>query len=631
MIYPKHYHIIVIGAGHAGIEASLASARMGLSTLCLIINIDHIGEMSCNPSIGGIAKGIVVREIDALGGQMAKTIDLTGIQYRMLNLSKGPAVWAPRAQADKVEYALYMRSIMESEPNLDIMQDAAASLIVENKIIKGIETERGTRIFCDSVIITAGTFLKGLIHIGSYKQKAGRLGDASSELLSASLKTHGINLGRMKTGTPARIHGKTIDYSKIEKQENQSALFAFSYQTLTPPSSKINCYITYTGEKTHDIIHRNIHLSPLYGTKEIEGIGPRYCPSLEDKVMKFPDKTRHQLFLEPESLRHHSVYVNGMSSSLPEEVQHQFIHSIPGLENAQVLKIGYAIEYDFADPMDLRPTLESKIVENLYFAGQINGTSGYEEAAGQGLVAGINAVLKIKGQAPLILGRDESYIGIMIDDLVTKGISEPYRLFTSSSEYRLHLRYDNADRRLMGKAFEAGTLSPEIFSQFEKKWQKTEQAFEAGKKYHLKKEELANSELGKHEKIKPGDTLDKVFAKNVPYSVLEGFGPFKHLTDEELFSVSVYSKYEGYLKQQDDQIKKFRKIENIKIKDNFDFKQVDSLKKEAVEKLNRIKPENLGQASRIQGISPSDIWNIMVYFEKQKKQKKEKRESKCSG
>jgi len=614
------YDIIVVGAGHAGIEASLITSRMGLKTLCITINVDHIAEMSCNPSIGGVAKGIVVREIDALGGQMAKTIDYTGIQFRMLNLSKGPAVWSPRAQADKVLYSLFMRKVMENEPNLTIIQDTAAEIIVETGVCKGIVTERNMKYYSDIVILTTGTFLRGLIHIGDYKEKAGRFGDKASYNLSDSLRAAGIKLGRMKTGTPARINGRTIDYSKVEKQENQENFFAFSYSSDFIPQSKVNCYITYTNERTHEIIMKNLHLSPLYGTKEIEGIGPRYCPSLEDKVVKFSDKKRHQLFLEPETLYHNSVYVNGMSSSLPESVQKEFIRTIPGLENAQILKIGYAIEYDFADPQQLYPTLESKVVKNLFFAGQINGTSGYEEAAAQGLVAGINAALKIKGKKPLILHRSDSYIGIMIDDIINKPLSEPYRLFTSSAEYRLNLRYDNADERLMPIAFEVGSISEADYRNFLDRMKKKRDKIEEAKTYKLFKKDIEKFDfLKENDKIKPGDTLSKAFTKGLKPEDAKKLDIFKDIDYDTLFRVYVDCKYEGYINNQNQQIEKFKKFENRIIPGDIDYKKVPNLKKEAAEKLDKIRPLSLGQASRIQGIKPADIWHLIIYLEKRGK------------
>jgi tRNA uridine 5-carboxymethylaminomethyl modification enzyme len=616
MIFDKKYDIIVVGAGHAGVEASLAPARLGFKTLCITINLDHIAMMSCNPAIGGLAKGHLVREVDALGGEMGKAIDKCGIQYRMLNMSKGPAVWSPRAQADKKKYIEYFKYTMEACENLDLIQDNVASLVVTNGKIEGVITERGFEYKSHSVILTPGTFLKGLIHIGNYTQEAGRLGDFPSNMLSSSLRELGFNVGRLKTGTPMRLNGRTIDFSKIERQhDDQEINFSFSHFTKEHPKTMLDCFIVYTNDKTHRIIEDNIDRSPLYGGK-IQGVGPRYCPSIEDKVVRFSDKTRHQLFLEPEGANTLEYYLNGFSSSLPEDVQLKMIKTLPGFDNVMVMRMGYAIEYDYCDPIQLKSTLETKLVENLYFAGQINGTSGYEEAASQGLLAAINACNKLKGKAPLIINRSQAYTGVLIDDLVTKGVSEPYRMFTSRAEYRLHLRWDNADERLMEYGYDAGLISDKEITSFRSKMHNIASGTEYAKLKFLKKIDIPESLI--EEGVNPGDSLESVIKKgDIPLSHFREHDDFlKNLDDEELNQINIRLKYEGYIKRQMQQIEQFAKNEKVIIPDDFDYDNIKGLLAESLGKLKKIRPQTLGQASRILGVTPADVSLIMVYLKK---------------
>lgn len=615
------FDIIVIGAGHSGIEASLISARQGLQVLCVTMNINFIGEMSCNPSVGGVAKGIVVRELDALGGEMGKAIDATGIQFRMLNMSKGPAVWSPRAQADKVMYSLYMQRTLQNQKNLFLLEDKVMSLIFKDRQVIGIQTEKTGAFYAKVVILTTGTFLNGQMFIGSFQESGGRNGDKVSNELTQSLVEKGIRVGRMKTGTPVRINSRSIHYDKVIQQENQDYFFAFSYSTKQIPESKVHCHITYTNPRTHEVIAQNLDQSPLYGLKLIQGVGPRYCPSIEDKVVKFPQKERHQIFLEPETLYNNSVYVNGISSSLPTFVQKEFLQTIEGLENAEILKSGYAVEYDFFDPTQLFLSLESKMINNLFLAGQVNGTTGYEEAAGQGIIAGINAVQKIRGKEPLVIGRDQGYIGILIDDLVTKGVSEPYRLFNSSAEYRLYLRYDNADERLMPLAHQLGLISDEYIEPFFHKWIHIKEGFDRVFYRHIKPQDKLEMQALDKDSIKIGDPFYKAIMKGLSIQEVQSLPIFETLNKEEIFGIFVRAKYDGYLKQQEDLIIKFRKMENHRISTDIDFGKVDHLREEAIEKFRYFRPESIGQASRISGINSSDVWSLIIYIQKQKKEK----------
>ena len=605
--YPKKYHVIVMGGGHAGCEAALASARMGATTLLLTMNLDTIGKMSCNPAVGGIAKGHMVREIDALGGDMGKAIDCTGIQFRMLNSTKGPAVWAPRAQADKVAYQFDMKRRLEKTPNLEIKQGTIEEMIVENDRIAGVITKEGIIYYTEALIISSGTFMRGLLHIGETNYSGGRAGDSPAVGLSASLEKHGLKLGRLKTGTPPRIHKRSIDYTHCEEQPGEMHVrFSFDDEGL-PRLPQVSCHITYTTEKTKEIILANIHRSPMYSGK-IKGIGPRYCPSIEDKVVRFADKERHQIFLEPEGLNTEEVYVNGMSSSLPFDVQLDFIHSIPALRNAEIMRPAYAIEYDYVTCGQIDSALECKTIQGLFLAGQINGTSGYEEAAGQGIMAGINAANRVQGKPPLILKRSEAYIGVMIDDLVTKGLDEPYRMFTSRAEHRLLLRQDNADLRLRRYGYELGLIDAARYAKL------------------THKENMMATESQRLAKIfrqinGKGYSLAQLLCRP-EYTYAELLKDFPEAVsdhgEETNFQIELNLKYAGYIERQTGEIEKLAHIENVRIPDHFDYVSVLGLRNEARQKLSHHKPHNLGQASRISGVSPADISVLLIALAKPK-------------
>ncbi len=595
----KKYDVIVVGAGHAGCEAALAAARMGQSTLMLTMNVDSVAQMSCNPAIGGIAKGHIVREIDALGGEMAKVTDRTGIQFRMLNRSKGPAVWAPRAQCDKKIYAMTMKHVLESQPNLDLKQGEVKELLVSGNSIEGVVTNINTAYYAKAVIITTGTFLNGLIHIGEVTFGGGRAGDKPSIGLSACLAGLGLEVKRLKTGTPPRLNARSIDFSKLETQHGDADPSAFSFQTKKITQEQLPCHITYTNEMTHELIRKNINLSPMYSGK-IHSRGPRYCPSIEDKIFRFADKNRHQLFLEPEGRFTNEIYINGFSTSFPQDIQIKLIRSIQGLENAELMRFGYAIEYDFCSPTQIKSTLETKKVENLYLAGQINGTSGYEEAACQGLMAGINASLKIQGKEPLVLGRHEAYIGVLIDDLVTHGTEEPYRMFTSRAEHRLLLRQDNADKRLMNYGHELGLISHEQFEGFNQK-----KASIAGWMEKLKKSRYQNVSLEQYLRRPEVNLSDVLGIMN------------EEMGDREVGEqVEIEIKYSGYVEREEGMVARFRGQEEKKIPELIQFKEIMGLRREAQEKFEKVRPASLGQAARISGITPCDITTLAIHIEK---------------
>lgn len=622
--YEENYDVIVVGAGHAGSEAALASARMGLSTLLLTINLDMVAFMPCNPSLGGPAKGVVVREIDALGGEMGRNIDKTYIQMRMLNTGKGPAVRALRAQADKNDYAEAMKHTIERQENLILRQGMVDELIVEEGVCRGVVTSTGTRYHSQAVIITAGTALKGEIIIGELKYSSGPNNSQSSLKLSDNLKELGFEIDRFKTGTPPRVRSGSIDYSVTEEQPGDETPNHFSFETKDEDykTEQWSCWLTYTNEQTHEIIQNNLHRAPMF-TGIVEGVGARYCPSIEDKIVRFNDKPRHQVFLEPEGKDTEEVYVQGLSTSLPEDVQHAMLRTVPGLEKVEMMRSGYAIEYDVVVPHQLRPTLETKKIENLYTAGQTNGTSGYEEAAGQGLLAGINAALKIKGEEPLVLKRSDGYIGVMIDDLVTKGTLEPYRLLTSRAEYRLILRHDNADLRLSEIGHRVGLLSDGRYERYLAKKAKVEQELKRLKKIRLKPTpELQNFLAEKHSAaLKDGILVaDLLKRPEMHYEELMPFfeAPEEPLDRREIEQIEIQIKYEGYIKKALDKVDKLKRLEAKRIPSYIDYDAIDSLATEARQKLKQIRPETIAQASRISGVNPADISILMVYIEQGK-------------
>ena len=624
-VYAKQYDVIVIGAGHAGVEASLAAARMGCQTLLLTINADAIGQMSCNPAIGGLAKGHLVREIDALGGEMGIATDMTALQFRMLNTKRGPSVWAPRAQCDKKAYQFRLKWVCESEPNLDVKQGQVANILHKDGVAFGVQTTLDVQYLGKSIVITTGTFLRGLMHIGSNQQSGGRSGDAAAMGLSNSLKELGLELGRLKTGTPPRLLRKSIDFSKTETQSGDEPVSYFSFwkedlfhmeQSHVPASAmslsggkyppgsildRINgqlpCHITYTTKQTADIIRQNLHKSPMY-SGQIEGVGPRYCPSIEDKIVKFADKERHQIFLEPEGIGTDEFYVNGFSTSLPFEVQVELVRTIIGCENAEILRPAYAVEYDFVFPTQLFPTLETKACANLFLGGQINGTSGYEEAAAQGLIAGINAARKAKDLPLIIVGRNQAYIGVLIDDLVTKGTSEPYRMFTSRAEYRLLLRQDNADLRLCQIGSDAGLLPKRKYDIFT-----------------VKKSAVDNELIRLYKTYYNSDLLAKILSRpEMNYHSLPNRA--EGLTDEVIQQIEIAVKYAGYVERQETEVARNKNLEDKKIPLTFDYSTVPSLRLEARQKFAKIRPATVGQAARISGVSPADISILLVWLKR---------------
>ena len=611
--------IIVIGAGHAGCEAALAAARLGFETILFTINLDTIAQLSCNPAIGGLAKGHLVREIDVLGGEMAKITDRSGIQFRMLNLSKGPAVWSLRAQADRALYRTFMKQVLEEQPRLQVKQAMVERIEVLDGRVSGVVTSLGVFYGARAVIVTTGTFLKGLMHIGMESFQAGRAGEFPSINLSDSLKSIGFQLGRLKTGTPPRIDAKSIDFGRLAPQHGDEPPVPFSYSTERITNPQLPCYITYTNQKTHDIIRGSLDRSPLYGGK-ISGVGPRYCPSIEDKVVRFAEKDRHQIFLEPEGLQTSEYYANGISTSLPYDVQIALVRSIEGLEHAELMRPAYAIEYDYVPPTQIRHSLEAKTIGGLYFAGQINGTSGYEEAAAQGLMAGINAALKLRGSEPLILRRDEAYIGVLIDDLVTKGTNEPYRMFTSRAEYRLLLRHDNADARLMEKGHAIGLLQDSVYEQFIMRKQRLDEELNRLARERLKPSEALNSRLAElgTTPITEDAQLEKLLKRpQVRYDLIATFAPPAEPLPkavQELVEINV--KYDGYVRRQVDLAERLMKHEEKRIPDGFDFTSLSGLSREVVQKLQEIQPRTIGQAGRIPGVTPAAVSLLLIAVEK---------------
>jgi tRNA uridine 5-carboxymethylaminomethyl modification enzyme len=618
----NNYDIIVVGAGHAGCEAAVASARLGHQVLLITMNLALVAQMSCNPAIGGIAKGQIVREIDALGGMTGIVTDRTMIQFRMLNRSKGPAMWSPRAQCDKTAFSLFWRHVLENTPNLHLRQDTVTELILEYNVVKGVKTQLGKTLYAQKVILTNGTFLNGKIHVGEVNFSGGRIGESASFVLSDQLKESGIRTQKLKTGTPVRIDGRTVDFTKMEEQPGEENPGRFSFSNTPQLHRQLSCWITYTNEEVHKVLQKGFEKSPMFQGR-IQGVGPRYCPSIEDKIVRFAERTRHQLFLEPEGRDTNEYYLNGFSSSLPEDIQVEAMHLIPGLEKAEIYRPGYAIEYDYFDPTQLHYSLESKVIKNLYLAGQVNGTTGYEEAACQGLMAGINAHLAIVGQEPLVLKRSQAYIGVLIDDLVTKGVQDPYRMFTSRAEYRILLRQDNADYRLTPIGHQLGLIDEDRYMEYFRKYEMQQQIIGYIRR-HTTQLHILNALLEKRGTppltqnvklenvlLRPQISIQDIIDYDLDFAqFLSQIGA----DTEQIVNAETYIKYNSYIQKEEELVQHLSNLDNIKLPADMDFTNIQSLSKEAREKLTKLQPVNLGQASRVSGVSPADITALMIFL-----------------